>query len=178
MNFNKKTFDIITINKENALLWGEQMWFILTNVFNNHKINKLQSHKLWIENITLAVIYQEFLASGLEAVNPKIDLIKLFDLPEFDWDEVALSFLASSEHLSYKYFEGYDINSRNTLLSDLVLKNKNFIFYSLVKHFGSTSNGVYDEMMKSVTGKDLLLKFDKYNAWDFVREEFTLFEDF
>ena len=33
-------------------------------------------------------------------------------------------------------------------------------------------------MMKSITDKDLLLKFDKNSAWDFVREEFTLFEDF
>ena len=178
MNFNKKTFDIITTNKDNALLWGEQMWFILTNVYNNHKIDKLQSHKLWIENITLAVIYQEFMSSGLEEKETKVDLVKIFNLPEFEWDEVTLAFLASSEHLSFKYFENYAINSRNLLLSDLVLKNKNFIFYSLVKHFGSTSNGVYDDMMKSIADKDLLRKFDKYSAWDFVREEFTLYDDY
>jgi len=178
MNFNNKTLNIITTNKDNALLWGQQMWFLLTNVYNNHNINKRQKHELWIENITLAVIYQEFLASGLENTDSTIDLIKLFNLPEFEWDEVTLAYLASSEHLTYKYFENYDTNSRNMLLSDLVLKKKKYIFYSLVKHFGSTSNGVYDEMMKSVTDKDLLLKFDKFNAWDFVREEFTLFEDF
>jgi len=178
MNLNNKTFDIITTNKDNALLWGQQMWFLLTNVYNNHNINKLQKHELWIENITLAVIYQEFLVSGLEDGGSQIDLVKLFSLPEFEWDEVTLAFLASSEHLSYKYFENYDTNSRNMLLSDLVLKKKKYIFYSLVKHFGSTSNGVYDEMMKSIADKDLLLKFDKFNAWDFVREEFTLFEDF
>ena len=175
---SEKTFDIITTNKDNALLWGQQMWFLLTNVHNNHNINKRQKHELWIENITLAVIYQEFLSAGLEDTNSKIDLIKLFNLPEFEWDEVTLAYLASSEHLSYKYFEDFDKNSRNALLSDLVVKMKNFIFYSLVKHFGSTSNGVFDEMMKSINDKELLLKFDKHNAWDFVREEFTLFEDY
>jgi len=178
MNINKKTFDIITTNRDNALLWGQQMWFILTNVYNNHKLDKLQSHKLWIENISLAVIYQEFLASGLEDIEPKVDLIKSFNLPDFEWDEVTLAFLASSERLSYKYFENYDINSRNELLSDLVLKSKNFIFYSLVKYFGSTSNGVFDEMMKSITDKDLLLEFDDSKAMEFVSEEFTLLEDY
>ena len=178
MNFNTKTFDIITINKENAILWGQQMWFILTNVYNKNNIDKLRTHKMWLQNITLAVIYQEFLVSGFEDVNSKIDIDQYFDLPEFEWEEVTLAYLASSEHLSYKYFEDFDKNSRNALLSDLVVKMKNFIFYSLVKHFGSTSNGVFDEMMKSINDKELLLKFDKHNAWDFVREEFTLFEDY
>jgi len=178
MNLNKKTFDIITVNKDNALLWGQQMWFALTNVYSKHKINKLQEHKLWLQNITLAVIYHEFLVSGLEDVNSKINLTQLFEIPEFKWDKVTLAYLASEEHLGYKYFEDFDKNKQNALLSDLLIKTKNFIFYSLVKHFDSTSNAVFDELMKTISDENLKLKFDKLLAWEFVREEFTLLEDF
>ena len=150
------------------------MWFALTNVYCKHKINKLQEHKLWLQNITLAVIYHEFLVSGLEDVNSKINLTQLFEIPEFKWDKVTLAYLASEEHLGYKYFEDFDKNKQSALLSDLVIKTKNFIFYSLVKHFDSTSNAVFDELMKTISDEDLKLKFDKLLAWEFVREEFTL----
>jgi len=174
MNFNKKTFDIITTNKENALLWGQKMWFILTDVYSKSNINKLRAHKLWLQNITLAVIYHEFLVSGLEDVNPKINLAQLFELPEFKWDKVTLAYLASEENLGYKYFEDFNKNKQNALLSDLGIKTKNYIFYSLVNHFDSTSNAVFDEMMKTISDDDLKLKFDDLLAWEYVREEFTL----
>ena len=176
MNFNKKTFGIITTNKDNALLWGQQMWFILTDVYSKSNINKLQEHKLWLQNITLAIIYHEFLVSGLEDVNPKINLTQFFELPEFKWDKVTLAYLASEEHLGYKYFEDFNKNKQNALLFDLVIKTKSYIFYSLVNHFDSTSNAVFDEMMKTISDDDLKLKFDDLLAWEFVREEFTLLD--
>lgn len=178
MNLNTKPFNNITTNKENAILWGQKMWFILTDVYSKSNIDKLRAHQMWLKNITLAVIYQEFLTSGLEGVNSKIDLDQYLDLPEFEWEEVTLAYLAGSEHLSFKYFEDFDNNSRNALLSELVIKMKNYIFYSLVKHFGSTSSGVFDELMKSINDKELLLKFDEYSAMEYVSEEFTLLEDY
>ena len=177
MNFNKKTFDIVTVNKENAILWGQKMWFILTDVYSKNNIDKLQAHKMWLQNITLAVIYHEFTVSGLMGIDAKLDLDELFELPEFKWDKVTLAYLSAKENLGYDYFENYTINSRNALLTELINKTKEFIFYSLINHY-NTSNAVFDELIKSIRDTDINKHFDQDFAWEYVRETFTLSEDF
>ncbi len=177
MEFNTKAFNIITINKENSILWGQKMWFILTDFYSYKQINKLQEHKLWLQNITLAIIYHEFTVSGLEDIEQKVNLEELFDLPEFAWDDTTLAYIAGNEHLGYQYFEDFNKDNRNILLAKLVLKMKNYIFFSFVKHYGGTSSGIFEELIKSISSNELLSKFDEYSANEFVREEFTLFED-
>jgi len=177
MNFNKKTFDIITTNKDNAILWGQKMWFILTDVYSKSNIDKLRAHKLWLQNISLAVIYHGFTVSGSMDIEPKIDLEALFELPEFKWDKTTMAYLAAKENLRYDYFEDYTISNRNALLTKLIDKTKKFIFYSLINHY-NTSNAVFDELIKTISDTDISKHFDQNYAWEYVREEFTLLEDF
>ena len=177
MNLNTKTFDIVTVNKENAILWGQKMWFILTNVYRKNNIDKLQEHQMWLQNITLAIIYHEFTVSGLMDIDAKIDLDELFELPEFKWDKTTMAYLSAKENLGYAYFENYTISSRNALLIELIDKTKEFIFYSLINHY-NTSNAVFDELIKSISDTDINKQFAQDFAWEYVRETFTLLEDF
>lgn len=171
MKFNPQPFDIVKFNKENALIWGSKMWFILTDVYKSD-IDKLRKHKLWLEGIALAVIYQEFIVSLNEEVE-RVEYKSIFSLTDYQWDETTLAYLASEKHLGYKFFEPYSIESRDQLLQKLVEKSKEYIFYSLVKHYSSV-NAVFEELLSSINTENNKLSFDNYLAFEYVREGFIL----
>lgn len=54
------------------------------------------------------------------------------------------------------------------------LKN---IFYQVVEHYFST-NAMYDELLNSIKYENgnLPVEFDNLDAWEWAREEFTVFE--
>ncbi len=176
MNFNQKTFSIVTENKENALLWGQKIWFLLTDGYNNHSLDKRQTQELWIDNITLALIYKEFTVAALSS-KMSIDWTSYLNSLSYEWDDLTLAFIAGQNHFNYSVIEDIDEAKRNALITQLVIKNKADIFYSLVKHYFSV-NAMYEEFEKSVidsTGK-LPSNYDKMWGWEWAREDFTLMD--
>lgn len=173
MKFDDKTFNFIKSNHKNALLWGQKMWFILTDVYKNN-IDKARKHQLWLENITLALIYHEFLkAGGLIPFDEEINWHKYITDLEYDWDSEYLIFLAGDKKIPFSEIENFDETKKIRFLVKLIYDNKKEIFYQLVKHYFSV-NDMYEELVNSLD-KETKAKFDINWAWEWAREEFSLF---
>lgn len=176
MQFNKKLFDIINVNKENAIIWGQKMWFILTDVYTKSKISKYRQHDLWLTNIALAVIYKEFTyVSGLNKTG--LNFFDLLDNLEYEWSDHILIYLAGSNHFPYTDIEEFDNVKRLNVIFKLINIEKKNIFYQLIKHY-TTTNEMYDELLNSIKDENgkLPTNFDNLEAWEWAREEFTVFE--
>ena len=128
------------------------MWFLITNVYQNKSLSKLKIHELWIENITLAVIYKEFTVAAFDEKN-QIDWKKYLDNLNYEWNKLTLAYLAGQNHFSYSDIDNLNETQIYNLLIKLIYKNKEDIFYTFVKHYG-TSNAMYDEIEKSVINSD------------------------
>ncbi|MBN2893836.1 MAG: hypothetical protein JXL97_18350 [Bacteroidales bacterium] len=176
MKFNEKPFDLIKVTKENAIIWGQKMWFILTDVYTNSKISKFREHNLWITNITLAVIYKEFTYVA-ELDKTGIDYTNLIKNLVYKWDDVVLIYLAGSNHFPFIDIENLDDSKRINVIQKLINLEKKNIFYSLVKHY-TTVNAMYEELANSIKDENgkFSVDFDNFEAWEWAREEFFIFE--
>ena len=174
MKFNEQTFEIVKVNKKNALLWGQKMWFILTNVYKNSQLDKYQTHNLWIENIALALIYKEFtIASTID--NSEIDWVKYLKNLDYQWSDQVLIYYAGRNNFHYSKVDEFDETKRFNLIIELIYLSKKDIFYSLVKHYFST-NSMYEELENSIKDENYKLpqNFDNIRSWEWAREEFSL----
>ena len=174
MKFHTKPFEIIITNKENSLLWGQKMWFILTDIYQNRLLDKLKTHELWIENITLALIYKEFTIVAFENKEP-INWGNYLDNLQYNWDDFILAYMAGRNHFRFSDIENFNKTKRYNLIIKLIYKNKEDVFYTLVKHFG-TSNAMFEEIKKSAINQEGKLpdNHDDMWAWEWAREMFQL----